>query len=170
MKKLIYPLIVLTITSLFFSSCKKDKTKDNNSSTLNKSWKVGDKTYTQAFSMFISQGVATTLTAFRTMPSGSASVDNIQVIFKTKPTTNGTYKIVYKPNYSDLNADEVYVSTYEATSDKNAVAKGDDNKTATVTVSGGKVTVSIPKINAHYGPMNGSLNETTTIEANIVEQ
>lgn len=170
MKKLFYSLLMLTMLSLTFSACKKDKKNDEDNGTLNKSWKVGDKTYKQGFSMFIPQGVATTLAAFTTIPSGDATVDNLQVIFKTKPTANGTYKIVYKPTYSELNADEVYVSAAEANGDKAAVAKGDDNKTATVAVSGGKVSVTIPKVSAYYGPHNGSLNETTTIEGNIVEQ
>jgi len=170
MKKLFYPLLVLAVLGLTFSSCKKDKKNNEDGGSLNKSWKVGDKTYKQTFSMFQSLGPATALMAFATMPSGDATVDNLQVIFKTKPTANGSYKIVYKPNYSDLNADEVYVYAAEANGDKAAVAKSDDNKTATVTVSGGKVSVTVPKVNAYYGTHNSSLTETTTIEGNIVEQ
>ena len=168
MKKLFYTGLILAMISLAtFSSCKKD---DNNSGTLSKSWKIGNKTYKQALSMFQSDGGASILIAFTAMPSGMATVDYFQVVFKTKPTENGTYKIVFKPDYSDLNADEVYVGAAQADGDMSAVAKGDDNKTATVTVKGGKVSVTIPKVNAYYGPTDDSLSGTTTLEGNIVEQ
>lgn len=169
-KKLHLLMFVLVIAGTAFTSCKKDKKEDSSdSSLLNKAWKVGDKQYTQLVGMSMSMGNAIAVTAFVAMPSGSATIDRFSVYFKTKPTTNGTYKIVYKPNFADLNADEVYVDAAEAAGDKLAVAKG-EGKTATVTVNGGKVSVTVPKVNAYYGTNTGSMEQTTTLEGNIVEQ
>lgn len=172
MKKVLFSLAAIGILAITATSCKKDDNK-NTTTSLTKAWKVNDKKYDQLASMGMNAGEAYMFMAVAEMPgSGNSEVDRVLIHFKSKPSSDGSYKIVYKPELSDLLSDEVYILVGQKSEDLESVAitEGNEGKMLTVKLENGKMNVTFPKVTALRGPGNDSHNEQVTIEGNIVEQ
>lgn len=161
--------------AILLLSCKKNVT--NNTTPNIGSWKVGNTTYIPTFTTSSTNTTPThynyTLYAYVKMPSTTPIVDMLMIIFMNKPTANGTYKIVNKSTNEVRDNDEIIIQAVEELSSKSAKAKT-EGQTATVTVNNGKISVTIPTVNAVYDnyPIPGSplLQSTRTLEAIINEQ
>jgi len=144
------------------TSCKKDKNPEN-------SWKVGDKSYKQAYGVI--EG-GEDRTSYRLTAADASFRNVLMVIFKSEPTA-GTYEIV-AAGESSLEAGEVIVTTAEGmdTADRMDAGAKSEGKSATVEIVGGKLKVTIPKVNAYYVPHGEALltaERFTTIEGSIIE-
>jgi hypothetical protein len=134
MKKIILSLVV---TSALFTACKKDD--DNGGGTTTNQWKIGPNTYT---------GTTGATVQGNTLSNGSSNgttASTFVVSFNTLPTTGGTYKIVASPSA----ADEILVTagTGSVTSGSfYGTVSNSANATATVTVTDGKISVTVPSV------------------------
>ena len=151
MKKLLLSAAALTI---LFASCKKDD--DNGGGGSSNTFVIG----TTSYSAGTVQTVASQLIGAATGTTG-ASV-SFQFNGSALPTTGGSFKVVD----GTPAANEVAVSAAVSNPLKGYVSTGNDNVSATVTVSGGKVSVSLPKVWA-VNPMTAG--DSVQISANITQ-
>jgi hypothetical protein len=173
MKKLL-KISVLTIMALFMVNCSSDDSDGGGGGNVpGNGWKIGSTNYTTTFSMRVDE--MNSIVAFDAFPGGD-NFNTASVLFnEITGIAAGTYKVVTKPNFEDLLADEIMIS---ASTDYNNeteqyekiyTAVFDQNVNATVTINGGKVKVVIPELNIITVPIN-STSETTTFSGTIIEQ
>lgn len=154
MKKL---LLICSLFSIVFSSCSKDDDKGSPSN----GWKLGATTYNAAF---VARIGSTTLSAMDAIPSGgSPSVNTLNVWFNALPTSGGTYRVVSYGGGMSLAANEIGVSAGLFATSTTYVSTGSGAVDATVSVSGGKITVSIPEIWVKKTTADDSLKLSGTI-------
>lgn len=116
-------------------SCSKS---DNASSSASNRWTINEKVY-----------IATGISLQKTAPYALTAYDNntnsnVYIFFKTIPTQSGTYKIKDGAN----NDDELYIvsTVVEGTESTTYRSTGFDNITATVTVSGETISITVPSV------------------------
>jgi hypothetical protein len=146
-------------------SCKKDS--DDTTATTS-GWKLGTTSYTTAFATRINTGSGTTpgiaLTAMDAIPTSSntSSLNTFVAYFSTAPTANGTYRVVAYPG--TLSATQVGIvaggpnGTYAST--------GAGTVDATITVSGGKITIVVPPVTVKKTTSAEELTASGTIKEN----
>lgn len=137
MKKMLF---IAAAAGMMFTSCKKDENKGASGGGTN-TFKIGSVSYNADYVMSIASQLTGSSTPTADMSNGGVSIGFPGM---TLPTTSGTYKIVAIAE----KADEVAVTFTQNKSGTSTAyaASGSDNKTAVVTVSGGKVKVEIPEI------------------------
>jgi hypothetical protein len=167
---------VLAICSFCFLaiSCKKSTDDAGTSSTPSNGWRIGTTSYTTVFSMR-NVGQPNSVGAFDAIP-GSNNLNTAIVLFNnTTGIAAGTFKVVTKPNQSDLLANEIMVAPstgYNQTSgqyNKQYVTVIGETVDATVTITGGKAKIVVPQINIISYPINSS-STTSNFAGTIVEQ
>lgn len=129
MKKVLLSAAALTV---LLGACKKD---DNKGSSEN--FTVGSTTYPvvdggviNGPTLLATSGDINSLSSFTVMFSGTAA-----------PTASGSYKVVR----GLPGANEISVSTAVNMGSASYISTGNDNVSATVTVSGAKVSINLPK-------------------------
>jgi hypothetical protein len=139
---------LIAIMALGISSCSKTE-----EAAPAGSWKLGNTTYTQAFSMKVPTGVFVQYLALDKIYTSAELSNNsnstktfngFALIFKTAPTASGKYKIVVRPDPSLLAADEMLFTMQDVTRNKSYYA-ANTSVLADVTVNAGKITVVIPE-------------------------
>lgn len=132
--------------TLLFAACSKDD--DNGSSN---TWSVGSNSYT-----------ATTVTTNGPQLVANNGTKIVTATFtgSSLPTSGGSFAVVG----AGMAANEVMVGVTDGTVNGTYVTTGTDNKTATVTVSGGKVKIVATDLRAKN--TNG---DSTTISLNITQ-
>ncbi len=165
--------LLLAVVCTSIVSCKKSSTENSNATPSN-GWKLGATTYTTAIT-FRNAGMLNTMVAFDAIPTPTNTVNRFSVIFNnTTGIAAGTYKLVTKPNQSDLLADEMMVSPGVGFSSSGSmgteyVTVAGQTVSATVTITGGKATIVVPNHNVVSVPINAS-STTTTFLGTFVEQ
>ena len=175
MKRNIKFLGVLLITALCFSSCNKSTSNPGGSGSVpSNGWRIGTNNYTTFFAMR-NVGMPNSIGAFDALPSAN-NINTATVIFNNiSGIAAGTFKVVLKPNQSDLLANEIMIAAgtgYNQTTghyDKEYVTVLGETVNATVTITGGKATVVIPQINIISYPITAS-STATNFAGTIVEQ
>jgi len=158
MKKLLLSAVMMTA---LFAACKKDD-DDNGGGTATNQWKINGTTYTG-----ITGGI--NASSGTLMGSGLSGTNGgffiVEFNGTTFPATGGSFKIV-TDTALDAN-DEVVVSAVVGTMIGGAsyTSTGTDGKMATVTVTGGKVSVTVPEINAQ----NDESSEVIKVSGNITQ-
>ena len=139
MKNFIFALGAMSF--LLSASCK----KSSSSSATANGWKLGATSYTTKFS---SASAATKqLIAMDAIPSGSnPAVNDCIVTFSALPASGGTFKIVSAVSGLALGANEITVAGGTYNPGATYLSTGNDGVSATVTVSGGKITVTVPAV------------------------
>ncbi|MCU0321614.1 MAG: hypothetical protein MUE72_04315 [Chitinophagaceae bacterium] len=168
-------LLLITIVSIGFSSCEKSTDDAGGSSSIPANgWRIGTTNYTTVFSMR-NAGQPNSIAVFDAIP-GSNNSSNVAVLFNNiTGIAAGTFKVVFKPNQSDLLANEIMIGA--STGYNPTLSKPDKEYTtvptvtvdATVTITGGKAKIVIPQINIVAIPATPS-STTTTFAGTIVEQ
>ncbi len=109
-------------------------------------------------------GIGSTTAKTLTASTGSTSeVDDVVFHFASYPPAAGTYTIVGSASASSLTATQVYIIMNIGTKAYTIDASG--SSSATVTVSGGKVSVSVPLAtfstlsSGDSGPFTASINQ-----------
>ena len=101
-------------------------------------WTLDGVKYTQAW------GAQTGAESLSAGDGAIGSGNSFNFFFKNIPTAGGTYKVVFYAGGAVLAADEVGVSAGLETAQKTYVSIGNDNVTATVTMTGGKLKIELP--------------------------
>lgn len=145
MKKLLLFAVVIGICT---TSCKKSETTTpaapaapTNPTTPTiptDGWTLDGTKYTQAW------GAQTGNESVSAGDGAIGSGNSFNFFFKTVPTTDGVYKVIMYSGGTTIAADEVGVSAGLETAQKTYVSIGNDNVSATVTVTNGKVKVELP--------------------------
>jgi len=139
-------LLVLATAIVVLPSCSK-KSSSSPSPTPGipaNGWKLGTTSYTTVLS---GRSGANTLSAFDAIPSGSSPTVNSFIInFSAFPTAGGTYHIVHYVGGTTLGANEIGVSGAVYATMGDYLSTGNDNVSATVTVTGGKIKVVVPSV------------------------
>lgn len=129
-------------------SCKKS---DDSSSTPSNSWTVGTNTYTSISTSLLSNNLIAA--------TGTGTATNGIIINFGGTPAAGTYKVVS----ASPGANQLTFSTTSSTGTSYS-ATGNDNVSATVSVSGGKVSVNMPKAWAKT-----SSTDSTQVSANLTQ-
>ncbi len=175
MKKVL-KISVLTMVMLFMVNCSKDDSTDNagGGEIPSSGWRIGTTNYTTVFTLK-NGGQPNSLAFFDALPNGNNLNSCIILFNNTTGIAAGTYKLVLKPEQSDLLPDEIMISVnngYSQTTQQYtkayATVTGQTVK-ATVTITGGKSKIVIPEINILTIPINSS-SVTTTFAGTLVEQ
>ena len=172
MKKLLFTALVGIV---FFSACKKDGDSPADSGNIPATgWQIGTTNYTTAFTLK-NAGQPNSIAFFDALPTAN-NLNNVAVLFNnTTGIAAGTFKLVTKPNQSDLLADEIMVSPstgYSQSSgqyNKQYVSVTGQAVSATVTITSGKAKVVVPSHNIISYPINAS-STTTTLAGTLIEQ
>ncbi len=161
-------LALITVCIMCLGACKKDANKKptNTSNVPADGWTLGTTQFKEAIgarTITNSGGHAyTVVVAFDALPSGSNPTTNtFQAVFATAPTANGTYHVVLFPGPTVLAADEIGIVA--AGPDASYTSTGSASVDATVTVTGGKVKVSVPAVQVKKTTSTDVLNVTGTI-------
>lgn len=165
MKIRLTTLILLVAFGVGLSSCKKDKKE---APAANGSWKVENKSYSQKNSIAMEDTDEFMLMAYDddTYTSGNACM----AVFKHRPTASGTYKIKLTDNSDELANDQVAILFTEKIGGVAYAALAKDGN-ATVTVSGGKVKVSVGTVNGIKAqPDVPGTEKNITVSASISEE
>lgn len=165
------------VLGTLFAACSKSSTTTNPTTTNpttstipSDGWKLDGTKHTQVYVVRQeSQGLV------NATDGTSGSINTFGACFKSYPTASGTFKIVgFTPDNAapypnqHLNAGEiVLLATVPNTSTGNKTywTTGVENKTATVTVTGGKIKVEVPEVTVTSGN-NDALKLTGTITEN----
>jgi hypothetical protein len=153
LKKMFF--LAAACSTMMIVSC---KDKDKNGGGSPNSWTFKGTTYTAAQTTGSSSGATYQIVGI----DGSAK-NSLTFTFKEKPTVDGTYKITNNASVLDHN-DEVGVGVIVDQSNTYA-SFGDGSVKATVKVSGGKVSVTIPDLevkaptSSETGTLSGVLTE-----------
>jgi hypothetical protein len=145
---------------LLVSCAKSDD--DETPVTTTAGWKLGTNTYTSVFSMRVATGSNTAVTSMDAIPTGSnsANVNTFIAYFPTVPTTNGTYRVAAYP--SALTATQVGIAA--GGPNGTYVSTGAGTVDATVTVTGGKLTITVPNITVKKTNSTEELTASGTIK------
>lgn len=173
-KNLTKTVLILSLFITFFS-CKKDSNDAGDSSTIPANgWKIGSANYTTVFSMR-NLSHPNSISAFDAIPTAD-NFNAVAVVFNnTTGIAAGTFKVVTKPNQSDLLANEIMVAPSTGYSqstghyNKQYVTALTETVDATVTITGGKAKIVVPQINIITYPIT-STSTTSTFTGTIVEQ
>lgn len=163
-----YSLLLIAAIAASLAACSKSDDSATPGSTIPADgWKLGATGYKQSLTVRQdNQGLVNAL-------DGTAKpINTFGVCFKTYPTASGSYKIVglvpdsvaWAPN-SRLAAGEVVLiaTTAQASgSNKTYYTTGVEGKSATVTVTGGKIKIEVPEIAVTSGASD-TLKLTGTI-------
>lgn len=169
-------LLLIFIVGVGFSSCKKsaDDAGAGSSSVPTNGWRIGTTNYTTVLAMR-NVGQPNSIGAFDAVPGGNNLNTAIVLFNNTTGIAAGTFKVVVKPNQSDLLANEIMVAAStgynQSTGQYNkqyATVVG-ETVDATVTITGGKAKVVVPQINIISYPINSS-STTTSFAGTIAEQ
>ena len=170
MKKLL-KITVFAIMTVFMVNCSSNEDEIGSTSA---SWKLGTTTYNQGFMMKMDAGVFVQYAAWDKIPTPDEANNNSNTnvtlnsfgfLFKSTPAA-GTYNIVFKNDPSLLTSTEVMISSASKTENKNYVAFVATTVKVTVTVDGGKVTITLPEIQVSQ---EGNINVTTTLSGTLKE-
>ncbi|MBN8640269.1 MAG: hypothetical protein J0L86_00525 [Flavobacteriales bacterium] len=166
--------LFLSVFSLIACSSDSDETNPSNSSTPSNGWRIGSTNYTTVFALR-NVGQPNSIGAFDALPNAD-NLNSVVVLFNnTTGIAAGTYKVVTKPDQSDLLADEIMVSPntgYNQTTgqyDKQYVTALDQTVNAVVTITDGKAKVVVPQIDIISYPITSS-SVTSNFAGTIVEQ
>lgn len=147
MKKVLFSAIALAL--LATSSCKKD---DDNNGPSN-GWVLNNTTYNT---------LATSGNGGVILASSNSPLGFLSVTFASKPTANGTYRVISDngtvgPNQVSFSVSSTatFTDTYEST--------GNGTVDATVTVNGGKVTINCPDVWVKKDGTTDSLKLSTNL-------
>lgn len=173
---LLKSFIVLLAFSISFSSCEKssnDAAGDSSSIPAN-GWRIGTTNYTTVLAMR-NVGQPNSIGAFDAVPNANNLNTAVVLFNNTTGIAAGTFKVVFKPNQSDLLADEIMVGTntgYNQSTgqyNKQYATVAGQTVNATVTITGGKAKVVVPQINIISYPINSS-STTSNFAGTIAEQ
>lgn len=164
---------VLFVTIL--SSCKKEAEDTGSTGTIpSNGWRIGSTSYTTLLALR-NVGQPNSVGAFDAVPTAN-NLNTVVVLFNnTTGIAAGTFKVVTKPNQSDLLADEIMVSANTGYNqgtgqyNKQYVTVVGETVNATVTITGGKAKIVVPQINIISYPINAS-STTSVFAGTIVEQ
>ncbi|MFY7900342.1 MAG: hypothetical protein ACOVNY_09170 [Chitinophagaceae bacterium] len=166
-------LVLLAFMVTLFA-CKKEDTATSGGSIPTNGWRIGTTNYTTVFSMR-NAGQPNSIAVFDAIP-GTNNSSNVAVLFNNiTGIAAGTFKVVFKPNQSDLLANEIMIGAstgYNPTlskPDKEYATVPTLTVDATVTITGGKAKIVIPQINIVAIPASPS-SITTTFAGTIIEQ
>lgn len=168
--------ISLLAFGVSISSCKKstDDAGGGSSSIPANGWKIGSTNYTTTLALR-NIGQPNSIGAFDALPNTN-NLNTAMVLFNnTTGIAAGTFKVVFKPNQSDLLADEIMVGAntgYNQSTgqyNKQYATVAGQTVNATVTITGGKAKVVVPQINIISYPINSS-STTTSFAGTIAEQ
>jgi hypothetical protein len=157
MKKTIFTIIALCF--LIIISCKKTST-----SGAGGSWTINNITYPAVSCIGNYVGTPGTLSAFNiSLPNttGAVASDVICSFQNTLPTASGTYTVINGNNNITSSNQIVFTSTIGGVNGTTYLSTG--GETVTVTVSGGKVSVSGSGISMY------NQTSTTTLSLNITQ-
>jgi len=129
-------LIPYLSLALLLGACKKDKSDSNNSDN---SWTFAGSTYKAATVVYVDAGSQANLSASATGATAT-SADGLTFLFFTPPTSNGQMLIT---DTGDPNTIMVSASRLSGTN-TTFYTSTETNVQASVTVNGGKVSVSFP--------------------------
>ncbi len=174
MKKAIY----LTVLSFLFltlnCSCSNDDSNNSGNNVPTNGWRIGATNYT-TFLCMRNIGEPNSVGAFDVMP-GTNGLNSVIVLFNNiSGIAAGTYKVVTKPDQSDLLADEIMVSMStnydEATGnyERQYVTELAETVNAIVTINDGKVRIEVPQINIISYPITTD-SVTSNFAGTIIEQ
>jgi hypothetical protein len=153
MKKIILSLLV---TSALFTACKKDD--DNGGGTTTNQWKIGPNTYTGTTGATVQGNMVSNGS------SNGTTASSFVVSFNTLPTTSGTYKITSSP----LADDEVSIlAGTGSTTSGTFYASMDNSSTATVTVTDGKISVTVPPV---WAKNMADVTDSLQISGNLTQK
>jgi hypothetical protein len=168
-------LLLISIASIGLYSCEKSTDDAGGSSSIPANgWRIGTTNYTTLFSMR-NAGQPNSIGAFDAIPNAD-NLNTVIVLFNnTTGIAAGTFKVVTKPNQSDLLANEIMVAPStgynQSTGQYNkqyATVIG-ETVDATVTITGGKAKIVVPQINIISVPINSS-STTSNFAGTIAEQ
>lgn len=174
-KKSIFRTFLFICLSIL-TACSNDSGDDNNDSSNipTNGWRIGTTNYATTFTIS-GAGLPTELAFFDALPNAN-NLNSVGVIFNSiTGIAAGTFKVVTKPNESDLLADEIMVSMgtgYDQSTgqyDKSYVTVIGESVNATVTITNGKVKIVIPQINIIQTPINSS-SATSNFAGTLIEQ
>ncbi|TWI85608.1 hypothetical protein IQ13_0771 [Lacibacter cauensis] len=168
-----FSLFLFVVTGIV--SCKKEAADTNASGNIpTNGWRIGSTSYTTLLALR-NVGQPNSVGAFDAVPTAN-NLNTVVVLFNnTTGIAAGTFKVVTKPNQSDLLADEIMVSASTGYNqgtgqyNKQYVTVVGETVNATVTISGGKAKIVVPQINIISYPINAS-STTSTFSGTIVEQ
>jgi hypothetical protein len=155
MKTISKVTIVILTFILFLVSCSKPATNTlNNTIPSSNTW--------------IFKGVINTLTtdtiAGDDMVASSISNNTLTFYFNNIPTTSGIYNVVSGTNLISTN--QISISIRNNSGMVTYISAGTDNVKANITVTGGKITVSVPNV-ILLSPSNSS--DTGILSANTTQ-
>jgi hypothetical protein len=158
MRKLLLSAAAMT---LLFTACKKKDDNGTGNGLGKNEWKIGSTTYKPLTAQLVS-GSNGVLTGIGMNGTNSGTI-TFYFNDATFPTTGGQFKIVDNPNADD----EILINV--ATSDMSANTKAygstaNTNASATVTVEGGKISISVPEIT-----VTNTNSESTTFSGNATQ-
>ena len=153
-------ILAALLSFVLLISCSKND-DDETPVAVTNGWKLGANSYTTVFAMRVATGGNTAVTAMDAIPTGSSSnVNTFIAYFSTVPTASGTYRIVSYP--SALTATQVGIAA--GGPNGTYVSTGAGTVDATVTVSGGKITVTVPQITVKKTNSTEELSASGTIK------
>jgi hypothetical protein len=180
MKKMknLFKISALTVVMSIMFSCTKDGSTDTDNGgggTIPASgWRIGSSNYTTFFTMK-NAGQPNSFVAFDAFPGGD-NINTAGFLFNNiSGVTAGTYKIVTKPNQSDLLVNEIMLTASTGYSQatgkylKEYAAVIGQSVNAIVTISGGKVKIVVPEINIVTIPI-GASSTTSTFAGTLIEK
>lgn len=167
--------LLISVINIGFSSCEKSTDDVSGSSSIPANgWRIGTTNYTTVFAMR-NVGQPNSIGAFDALPNANNLNTAIVLFNNTTGIAAGTFKVVTKPNQSDLLANEIMVATStgynQSTGQYNkqyATVIG-ETVDATVTKTGGKAKIVVPQINIISVPINSS-STTSNFAGTIIEQ
>ena len=155
-------LLSMAAVATLFTACKKSD-DDNGGGTSTNQWKIGGTTYTA----LAQNGVALNGSTLAGTSASSTSGSVLWVSFGgAVPTTSGTYKIVETADA----ADEIDITAIAGSAGSGTVYGSMDrtaNPTAAVTVTGGKISVTIPEVWAQNA---ANANDSVKVSGNLTQQ
>jgi hypothetical protein len=169
--KNVLKITVFAIMTVFMVNC---STNEDEVGSTSAGWKLGSTNYNQGFMIKMDAGVFVQYVAWDKIPTAdeannnsnsNVTLNSFGFLFKSTPAA-GTYDIVFKSDPSLLTSTEVMISSASKTENKNYVAFVATTVKATVTVSGGKVTITVPEIQVSQ---EGNVNVTTTLSGTLKE-
>ncbi|MBA3829351.1 MAG: hypothetical protein H0X33_10480 [Taibaiella sp.] len=161
MKKSFLGFIALGI--LFGTSCKKSSSSSTTGSGKG-SWKVGSNTYNVV--TVLAPASSGTWQLLASTGQSGASINTISFIFFKMPTVSGSYRVVDGVSDSG-NEVQMVSSNINGSSNTTYASTSTGNVNATITVTGGKVSISMPDT---WAQNLSTTTDSVKISANAVTQ